>query len=269
MFDVRAIFIVTLVLFAIATISKAENSEKPKNFAKISEHESSSTTTDIGTSRIKQSYYYRSAFLGLGGLNALAVLYAIKVKVIVVAIIIAVSIYYYAKVYLKSCLHKEKDFSFSSSYDPSGYSNSLPAGIGYPGRDRFNSPPTASFDHDDHLLDRSSIPSSNTLSSTNKSQMVNRIYNQMRQFSNPIFDNIDWTDMVFELLGLNSDECRRRFTCELDFRLKQIPFSSYMLNSDSPAFLNKYREQSNDVNQATTFSDCALFYGECKYSLLG
>lgn len=69
--------------------------------------------------------------------------------------------------------------------------------------------------------------------------------------------------MAFQLLGVDSDDCRRKFTCQLDFRVKEIPFSSYIFDSDSPKFLNKYRELAEDVNKATIFSDCALFYQEC------
>ncbi|XP_037051011.1 uncharacterized protein LOC119084964 isoform X2 [Bradysia coprophila] len=272
--------LIVVIVFVVAVVSAGTSNDTEEVNATIEKTNDSAALTDIGTSRIKHHYlplYGGTALLGLGGLHALAVLYAIKIKVIVVGIIIALSIYYYSKIYLKGCHYKEiiRD---TNPYE-SGYSNSLPAGIGYPGTDRFNSLSIASIDHDHHHEHMSpsheSIPSSvesDIKSSspastpiTAEPEVARRIYNQMRQFTSPLFNNIDWSDMAFQLLGLDSDDCRRRFTCELDFRVKQIPFSSYMFEADGPAFLDKYRETENDVNKATTFSDCALFYGECKY----
>lgn len=91
---------------------------------------------------------------------------------------------------------------FFSSYGPSGYSNSLPPGIGYPGTDRFGSHSIAASEHD-HGHDHESIPnimefeskspppsspSSTASTATEKEEIIQRVYKQMRQFTNPIFD---------------------------------------------------------------------------------
>lgn len=93
----------------------------------------------------------------------------------------------------------KRTFSTYSSYGPSGYSNSLPAGIGYPGTDIRSH--IESFDHDhhhhhhhDHELHESVVePTMSTIESgspspAEKAKLVRRVYNQMRQFTNPIFE---------------------------------------------------------------------------------
>jgi len=251
--------------------------------------------------------------LGLGGLNAIAVLYAIKVKIIVVAFIIALSIYYYSKIYLaKSCHHGEiirdtNPYESFSSHGPTGYSNSLPSDFGYSGPDPYSAyshihPDITSIDHlhhhatgfddahpsfdHDHHHDHETIPdnfeagsepgasaappatgasgAAGTAGSGEHAKLTQRIYNQMRQFGNPMFDNINWAEIAFQFLGVDSDGCRRRFTCELDFRVKGSPFTRFVFSMVSPKFFNKYRDLSKSATTPTSFADCARIHRACE-----
>lgn len=316
MFKITTILVISLTL--LVTFARAENNNNTEEERSLIEQiKDDWNSTDVGTSRIRHHhllpFYGGSALLGFGGLHALAVLYAIKVKIIVVAFVIALSIYYYSKIYLaKSCQHPEiiretNPYESFSSHGPSGYSNSLPSDFSYSGPDPysayahihpditsidhlhhhatgFDDHPT-SFDHDPHHDDHESIPDSYTAgsepgvsatqstanaantanaASAEQAKMTRRIYNQMRQFGNPMFDNINWAEIAFQFLGVDSDGCRRRFTCELDFRVKGSPFTRFVFSMVSPKYFNKYRDLSKDAAKPTSFSDCARMHRECK-----
>lgn len=317
MFKLTIILVIIFTL--LVTYASAEsNNNVEEERGLIEQNEEESTSTDVGTSRVKHHhllpFYGGSALLGFGGLHALAVLYAIKVKVIVVAFIIALSIYYYSKIYLaKSCLHGEvirdtPPYESFSSHGPSGYSNSLPSDFSYSGPDPYSAyahihPDISSIDHlhhhatgfddahpsafdHDHHHDHEAIPDSFTAgsepgvnaaqqnsiaaaaaansASAEQEKATQRIYNQMRQFGNPMFDNINWAEIAFQFLGVDSDGCRRRFTCELDFRVKGSPFTRFVFSMVSPKYFNKYRDLSKDADKPTSFADCARIHRECK-----
>lgn len=141
-----------------------------------------------------------------------------------------------------------------------------------------------SFDHD-HSYEHDAIPDSFTAGSepgvsatqgstaaaaaanaaaSEQGRMANQIYDQMRQFGNPMFDNINWAEIAFQFLGVDSDGCRRRFTCELDFRVKGSPFTRFVFSMVSPKYFNKYRDLSKDAIKPTSFADCARIHRECK-----
>lgn len=322
MFKLTIIIVISLsVLVTITNASNSNSTEEERSL--VEENEDDSNSTDVGTSRIRHGhllpFYGGSALLGFGGLHALAILYAIKVKVIIVAFIIALGIYYYAKIYLAKGCHSEvirdtNPYESFSSHGPSGYSNSLPSDFSYSGPDPysayanihpdissiehlhhhatgFDGGHPSSFDHDhdhDHQHDHEAapdsygagsepgvvgssggpptggIPSAQAGAAADKAQQTRRIYNQMRQLGNPMFDNINWAEIAFQFLGVDSDGCRRRFTCELDFRVKGSPFTRFVFSMVSPKFFNKYRDLSKDADKPTSFSDCARIHRECK-----
>lgn len=319
MFKLSIALVISLTL--LVSFTSGENSTSTEEERSlIEQNDDESSSTDVGTSRIRHHhllpFYGGSALLGFGGLHALAVLYAIKVKIIVVAAVIALSIYYYSKIYLaKSCHHAEiirdtNPYESFSSHGPTGYSNSLPSDFSYNGPDPysayshihpdissiehlhhhasgFDDVHPSSFDHDHHEHEHDSIPDSFTAGSdpgvstaqnaqstaaaaaanaaaAEQTKMTRRIYDQMRQFGNPMFDNINWAEIAFQFLGVDSDGCRRRFTCELDFRMKGSPFTRFVFSMVSPKYFNKYRDLSKDADKPTSFSDCARIHRECK-----
>lgn len=313
MFKLTTVLVISLTLLVtLASADENNNNNTAEERGLPEQNEDDSNSTDVGTSRIRHHhllpFYGGSALLGFGGLHALAVLYAIKVKIIVVAFIIALSIYYYSKIYLaKSCQHPEiiretNPYESFSSHGPSGYSNSLPSDFSYSGPDPysayahihpditsidhlhhhatgFDDAHPTSFEHDPHHHDHEAIPDSYTAgsepgvsatqtaadaASTEQAKMSRRIYNQMRQFGNPMFDSINWAEIAFQFLGVDSDGCRRRFTCELDFRVKGSPFTRFVFSMVSPKYFNKYRDLSKDAVKPTSFSDCARMHRECK-----
>lgn len=321
MYKITIILVISLTL--LVTFSCAENNNNTEEERSlIEQNEDDSNPTEVGTSRIRHHgllpLYGGSALLGFGGLHALAILYAIKVKIIVVAFVIALSIYYYSKIYLaKGCHHPEvirdtNPYESFSSHGPSGYSNSLPSDFSYSGPDPYSAysnihPDISSIDHlhhhatgfddahpssfendphhdhdpnHDHEVISDSYPAGSepgasaqpstaaaaaaNAASAEQAKVSRRIYNQMRQFGNPMFDNINWAEIAFQFLGVDSDGCRRRFTCELDFRVKGNPFTRFVFSMVSPKYFNKYRDLSKAAIKPTSFSDCARMHRECK-----
>lgn len=308
------ILVISVTLVTFATAENNTQSEQERSFTAQNENDSNSTEIGISRKHHLLPLYGGSALLGFGGLHALAILYAIKVKIIVVAFIIALGIYYYSKIYLaKGCHHSEiirdtNPYESFSSHGTSGYSNSLPPDFSYSGPDPYSAyanihPDITSIDHlhhhatgfedshpsfeHDHHHDHDVIPDSypagsepgasatpSTSSSSaaaaanaasaEQEKMSRRIYDQMRQFGNPMFDNINWAEIAFQFLGVDSDGCRRRFTCELDFRVKGSPFTRFVFSMVSPKYFNKYRDLSKDAITPTSFADCARIHRECK-----
>lgn len=310
MFKLTIILVISVTL--LVTFASAENHNSTEEERSLGEqNEEDSNSTEVGTSRIRHHqllpFYGGSALLGFGGLHALAILYAIKVKIIVVAFIIALGIYYYSKIYLAKGCHTEvirdtNPYESFSSHGPSGYSNSLPSDFSYSGPDPYSAyahihPDITSIDHLHHHAtgfedahpssfehDHDAVPDSYSAgsepgvsatpgtaaaaaanaASAEQAKASRRIYDQMRQFGNPMFDNINWAEIAFQFLGVDSDGCRRRFTCELDFRVKGSPFTRFVFSMVSPKYFNKYRDLSKDAVKPTSFSDCARMHRECK-----
>jgi len=314
MFKFTIISVLSLTL--LVAFASAENSNHTEEERGLVE-QNTDDSTDVGTSRIRHHLLpFYGGILGLGGLNAIAVLYAIKVKIIIVAFIIALSIYYYSKIILGKKCHEEiirdtNPYESFSSHGPSGYSNSLSSDFGYSGPDPysayshihpdissiehlhhhasgFDDGHAPSFDHDHHDHDHEAIPDSfgagsqpgvsaisptsgpsgaaaaGATAATEHARTTRRIYNQMRQFGNPMFDNINWAEIAFQFLGVDSDGCRRRFTCELDFRVKGSPFTRFVFSMVSPKYFNKYRDLSKGATTPTSFADCARIHRECE-----
>lgn len=302
---------ISLTLLVTFAIAENNNNTEPNL---IERNEDDSNSTDVGTSRLRHHallpFYGGSALLGFGGLHALAILYAIKVKIIVVAVVIALSIYYYSKIYLAKGCHSEiirdtNPYESFSDHGVSGYSNSLPPDFSYSGPDPysaysnihpdissadlhhhatgFEDAHPSSFEHDphhDHETIHDSYPAGSEpgisatpgpsgapaadAASAEQVKLSRRIFNQMRQFGNPAFDNINWAEIAFQFLGVDSDGCRRRFTCELDYRVKGSPFTRFVFSMVSPKYFNKYRDLSKDADKPTSFADCARLHRECK-----
>lgn len=102
--------------------------------------------------------------------------------------------------------------------------------------------------------------------------------------------SINWGEIAFQFLGVDSVGCRKRFVCEFDFRAARNPFTRmaytligyepctihdyfesniinnlyiYILWRHSKSFFDKYRDLRADAKQAAKFTDCARMYREC------
>lgn len=101
-----------------------------------------------------------------------------------------------------------------------------------------------------HISFRSTVHLSHYQHQQEKLRPLDECNNQMRQFTNPVFVkyrntrvvtlyhilkfvlyfSINFAEMTFQLLGIESDDCRRRFTCEFYFRVKESPLSRYVFS---------------------------------------
>ncbi|KAG5681781.1 hypothetical protein PVAND_011189 [Polypedilum vanderplanki] len=70
-----------------------------------------------------------------------------------------------------------------------------------------------------------------------------------------------FTDLMFRFLGVNTDSCKRRFVCELEFR---NPFVGYAMNYIGNDLFSEFRMEKNSPESPKKFSDCAKLYADCE-----
>lgn len=89
-----------------------------------------------------------------------------------------------------------------------------------------------------------------------------------------------FSDLIFRFLGVNTDECRRRFVCELEFRnpflgyatryIGQVYFHPLHRIVNNSLIINRvelfkeYVTPKNAKSSPKKFADCGKLYSECK-----
>ncbi|KAL9701769.1 hypothetical protein quinque_005210 [Culex quinquefasciatus] len=81
-------------------------------------------------------------------------------------------------------------------------------------------------------------------------------------------DPLYWTDMItdfaFSFLGVHSQDCRKRFVCEVDVRARADPMLQMAMQLFGGDIFRKYRGENDKV--AKDFGECAKIYSKCKHS---
>lgn len=72
-------------------------------------------------------------------------------------------------------------------------------------------------------------------------------------------------EFIFGFLGLDTNACRRRFICEMEFKSKANPLTSLAFRVIGRSFFNKYTNNQNSFGKATSFEECAAVNSECVF----
>ncbi|XP_055319807.1 uncharacterized protein LOC129577201 [Sitodiplosis mosellana] len=262
------------------------------------------------------------ALWGFGGLHALAILFAIKFKIIIVASIVAFGVYYYTKFvaakkchgdhYREGAIHPIHDTTYGGStffsspitsysspndilshisYDPySGYHDStIHSDIPSYAYDHHHEHDfhdhhhdenhSHDFDHFGHFQDQSpqgvsspgsdAPPSPSSSASPSDSPAMSPTYRRVgkhrrRRAVKPQVDFIDIGELAFRFLGVDTDGCRKRFVCELDFRAQTNPITRLAFSFIGRNFFERYRVLDENVAKPQKFSECAKVFNDCE-----
>ncbi|CRK90975.1 CLUMA_CG004664, isoform A [Clunio marinus] len=68
-------------------------------------------------------------------------------------------------------------------------------------------------------------------------------------------------DLFFRFLGVNTDQCKKRFVCELEFR---NPFLGYAMRYVGVELFKEYVTSKEGPQAPKKFTDCAKLYTECR-----
>ncbi|XP_055380191.1 uncharacterized protein LOC129611213 [Condylostylus longicornis] len=230
--------------------------------------EANNDSTSIA--RKKKLYYYKYKHLipyiiwyGFG-FHALAILYWLKVKAVIIAFIVGTAIVWGARYIFanKSCpkeiIHEGPVIPFShgplwSSHDHIPYSPSFS--------------PSYSFDHHhDHGIE--SFPSSSFLDTSPSSISgtehfaSDKKWKRQSRESRQLESEEQISTIFFTFLGVDSDACRRRFVCEWEFKSKRTPITNLVFRVFGRGIFTKYLKNSNEIR---TFDDCGRVHNECRF----
>lgn len=181
--------------------------------------------------------------------------------------------------------HSAVEYSSYPGPDPySAYSADSYSSGPYPSA--ASSYPSSSYGHNDRSYDTGSSTKSGRKSSSSKRTKRQTSAAAMDYDFDPLelLNRINWGEIAFQFLGVDTMGCRKRFVCEFDFRAARNPFTrmAYTLIgyvqsiivfiwivaerfriNFSKNFFDKYRDLSSDAPKATKFTDCARMYREC------
>ncbi|XP_017483424.1 PREDICTED: uncharacterized protein LOC108372288 [Rhagoletis zephyria] len=88
---------------------------------------------------------------------------------------------------------------------------------------------------------------------------------QRQQTERPMKMEERIAELMFEFLGLDSQACRRRFICEMEFRSRLNPLSNMAFRIVGRGFFEKYLNARNEHDQAHSFTECAAVNPECVF----
>lgn len=245
-----------------------------------------------------------SALFQLGGpLKALSVFITIKIKIILLLLFVAGSIFYGFKIWQGTALgcpepiiqesHSDHILPYSSyAGDHSSIISSYPGGpptgsglSGLSGLSGYSGPSYPSYPDSGHYTGYSNTPSSyssasaavpsdstysNPPPSASDSSGQNsagypysnrRTSKQKRsapEETNAIDSNdaaVNFTELIFQFLGVDSLDCKKRFVCELEFR---NPFMGFAIN-----YISDRYKPSKDQPKPKSFTDCAKLNPNC------
>lgn len=72
--------------------------------------------------------------------------------------------------------------------------------------------------------------------------------------------SIDLTEMTFEQMKIDSDDCKRKFVCEIDYKARSNTIVGLGLYMFTDMGLEKYRTNSSQIN---SMRDCVNLYPNC------
>ncbi|EAT37489.1 AAEL010531-PA [Aedes aegypti] len=90
-------------------------------------------------------------------------------------------------------------------------------------------------------------------------------YGRSKRSPDYLDSELYWTDLVtdigFSFLGVHTNDCRKRFVCEVDIRERRDPWLKFGTSVFGMDIFRRYR--SEDDKNATTFEECAKMYEKC------
>ncbi|XP_015609393.1 uncharacterized protein LOC107274564 isoform X2 [Cephus cinctus] len=195
-------------------------------------------TSKKGPHPLKHKHKYPFSLLG-GGLKSLAIFLAIKIKIILIVVAVIGIIGFTLKVFggLKYAGYFNKDCPVI--HEPA-------YGLGY------SAPPPE--EHNEHYASYESdwSPTENYARSFIDNYIdTNFVYR--------ILKSMDMAELMFNAMEIESDQCRKRFVCEMDKKTEKIPVLKYAMQFFSYG-LEKYRVEGKDIK----FNECAKLYSECE-----
>ncbi|TMW49433.1 hypothetical protein DOY81_005489 [Sarcophaga bullata] len=72
-------------------------------------------------------------------------------------------------------------------------------------------------------------------------------------------------EFMFNFLGLDTPACRHRFICEMEFKSRRNPLTSMAFRVMSKSFFEKFTNNQNPNGKATSFYECASVNAECVF----
>ncbi|XP_031622464.1 uncharacterized protein LOC116340234 [Contarinia nasturtii] len=85
-----------------------------------------------------------------------------------------------------------------------------------------------------------------------------------RRATRPQIDFIDIGELAFRFLGVDTEGCRKRFVCELDFRARANPITRLAFSFIGRNFFERYRILDKNIAKPKKFSDCSKAFNDCK-----
>jgi len=105
-------------------------------------------------------------------------------------------------------------------------------------------------------------PSPSSGRSLKKDRKVRSVQTEARQKHRP---EEQIADFMFVILGVDSNACRRRFICEMEFRSRENPLTSMAFRIIGRGFFSKYTNNQNAEGPANNFAECALVNPDCVF----
>jgi len=81
-----------------------------------------------------------------------------------------------------------------------------------------------------------------------------------------VLQSIDILDTTFGVMNVDSEICRQRTICEMERVASRYPIVSFFVKTVGP-FVKGLENYEDAAHQGRNGEDCALYYGECHYSL--
>ncbi|XP_037945258.1 uncharacterized protein LOC119677806 [Teleopsis dalmanni] len=251
------IFVLLIVYFTVVFCEETVNQDENLNTEESSALQTASTNLiDEARTRRRHGFYHH-----LWGWHALAIAYWIKVKLVIVAFFVGSAVFVGLRYLWPNKCSSDWSHEGPIIYEnPHSFAHSdhIPYSIDH-------------SEHSDHSFEAGSFePYSayeNAYSDITPSTAPDPsdIHRGRRSLNRQIQTEEQIADFMFYFLGLDSQACRRRFICEMEFRAKENPITSMAFRVVGKGFFNKYTNALNRNGLAKSFQDCALVNPQCVF----